>query len=113
MRMSARLPTHLEVGALIRAVESSGGFAMVLQKGERDAGSLSVVAIDAVQHSILYERMPQADGSRNFVASKIEDTDNQRLFSDYLARRCEQDRDMWLIEVNIADAERFIATLND
>ena len=41
--MDARLPAHVEVSGLIRAVESAGGFAMVLQKGERDAGTILVL----------------------------------------------------------------------
>ncbi|MEN8858992.1 MAG: DUF1491 domain-containing protein, partial [Qipengyuania flava] len=33
--MDARLPAHIEVSGLIRAVESEGGFGVVLQKGEK------------------------------------------------------------------------------
>ncbi len=39
--------------------------------------------------------------------------DKQQEFSEYLARRRGQDQDMWLIEVDIADPERFVAGLND
>ena len=38
-----RLPTHLEVGGLIRAVQAAGGFATVIARGERDAGTLMLV----------------------------------------------------------------------
>ena len=41
--MQTRLPAHLEVAGLIRAVEAAGGFATVIAKGERDAGTLLVV----------------------------------------------------------------------
>ena len=34
-------------------------------------------------------------------------------FAEYLARRRSQDYDMWLIEVDIADPERFVAQLDD
>ena len=40
--MDARLPAHIEVFGLIRAVESEGGFGVVLQKGEKDAGTILV-----------------------------------------------------------------------
>jgi hypothetical protein len=57
--------------------------------------------------------MPQLDGSRLFIATKREAPDNHQEFSEYLARRRAQDPDMWLIEVDIADPERFVAGLND
>ena len=44
--MDARLPTHVEVSGLIRAVEAAGGFATVLSKGERDAGTIALVALE-------------------------------------------------------------------
>ena len=71
------------------------------------------MAILLAEAAVLYERMPQLDGSRLFIATKREETDKQQEFSEYLARRRGQDQDMWLIEVDIADPERFVAGLND
>jgi hypothetical protein len=105
----ARLPAHLEASAIIRLAESQGGFATVLAKGERDAGTILIVTMCHGKGGTLYERMPQADGSRTFVAAKRENPENPSEFSEYLARRRAQDRDVWLIEVDIADPERFIA----
>ena len=59
-------------------------------------------------NSRLYERMPQADGNRGWHLAKREDRDNPREFSDYLDRRRMQDRDLWLIELDIPQGERFI-----
>ena len=111
--MSDRLPAHLEASAILRLAESQGGYATVLAKGERDAGTILLVMLCRGEAAVLYERMPQRDGSRLFVAAKRESSDNSQEFSDYLARRRVQDRDMWLIEVDIADPERFVAGLND
>lgn len=107
--MSARLPTHLEVSGIIRAVQAAGGFAMVLAKGERDAGTLALVTIGHGEPAALYERMPQLDGTRIFVRTKIQDIENPADFSEYLQRRSAQDCDLWLIELDIAHPERFIA----
>lgn len=108
--MDARLPTHVEVGGLIRAVEAAGGFATVLARGERDAGTVLIVTIDRTAGATLYERMPQLDGSRPFIAAKRENTDSPQEFADYLDRRRCQDPDCWMIELDVADAARFIAT---
>ncbi|WP_017663786.1 DUF1491 family protein [Porphyrobacter sp. AAP82] len=109
--MDARLPAHLEAGAIMRLAESEGGFATVLAKGEHDAGTILVVTLCRGREGILFERMPQRDGSRKFLAVKREDPENPQEFSEYLARRRRQDSDMWLIEVDIADRERFVARM--
>lgn len=109
--MDSRLPAHLEVGALRRLAESQGGFATVLSRGERDAGTIAIVIIGRDRLSALFERMPQLDGTRPFVRTKSEDIENKVDFSDYLNRRSQNDPDLWLIEVDVADAERFIAGL--
>jgi hypothetical protein len=108
-----RLPAHLEASAILRLAEAQGGFATVLAKGERDAGTILLVTLYRGAGAVLYERMPQLDGSRKFLAAKRENPENPHEFSEYLARRRHQDSDMWLIEVDIADAERFVAGLDE
>jgi hypothetical protein len=111
--VEGRLPAHLEAGAIMRLTESRGGFATVLAKGEHDAGTIVLVTLCRGTGGVLYERMPQLDGSRKFVATKRENPENPSEFSEYLARRRLQDSDMWLIEVDIADPERFVAGLDE
>jgi hypothetical protein len=106
--MDARLPAHLEVSALIRQVQSAGGFAMVLHKGEAEAGTILLVLCENGTKSRSYERMPGADGTRNWHRSKTEDPENKQEFNQYIARRHEQDADLWIVELDIAQAERFI-----
>ena len=103
-----RLPAHLEVSGLIRAVESAGGFATVLARGEREAGTILVVCCVYGANSRLFERMPRADGTREWTLIRTQDSDNMDEFSEYLARRRKQDDDLWIVELDIARAERFI-----
>lgn len=110
--MSERLPAHLEASTILRFAESQGGFATVLAKGERDAGTILLVTLYRGEGATLYERMPALDGSRSFVATKAENPENPQDFSEYLARRRRQDADIWLIEVDIADPERFVAQID-
>jgi hypothetical protein len=111
--VTTRLPAHLEAAAIVRLAESQGGYATVLAKGERDAGTILLVMQYRGGAATLYERMPGLDGSRSFVAAKREDHENRQEFSEYCARRRSQDPDIWLIEVDIADPERFIAQFAD
>ena len=84
---------------------------MVLHKGERDAGTVLIVTMNRGEDMRLFERMPQLDGNRNFVATKLQDTEKPYEFFEYLTRRQDQDPDIWVLEVDIADPERFIALL--
>ncbi len=111
MTGGTRLPAHLEIGAIIRSAEVQGGMATVLAKGERDAGTILLVTISRGAGEQLYERMPQLDGSRVFVPTKSQDIEKKDEFSSYLDRRRSQDRDIWILEVDIDDPERFIAEL--
>jgi len=111
--MAPRLPAQLEASAIVRLAEAQGGFATVLARGEADAGTILLVTLCRGAGGMLYERMPQRDGTRKFLAAKRENSENPEEFSEYLARRRRQDADFWLIEVDIADPERFVAGLNE
>lgn len=106
--MEPRLPAHLEVAALLRQVQSAGGFATVLQKGERDAGTLLVVCCRNGAQRSIFERLPAADGTRSWSLSRTETPENQAEINQFLAKRGAQDPDLWVIELDIPNAERFI-----
>jgi hypothetical protein len=109
--MNARLPAHLEADAIRRLAESLGGFATVLAKGERDAGTIALVILCRGEGAALYERMPQLDGNRLFSRTRQQDTDNPQDFFAALEKRCDRDPDLWLIEADVPDSERFVAAL--
>jgi len=104
----SRIPAHLEVAGLIRAVEGEGGFATVIAKGERDAGTLLVVCCGRDRACAAYERMPQPDGDRAWALSRSQDPENPQEFWDYCDRRKRQDSDLWIVELDVPEGERFI-----
>ncbi|RDC61161.1 hypothetical protein HME9302_02380 [Alteripontixanthobacter maritimus] len=108
-----RLPAHLEASAILRLVSAQGGFGTVIAKGERDAGTIVIIVMPRGAPAQFLERMPELDGSRSYTVTRIEDPENKQEFSDYLARRQRQDRDLWILEADVEDAARFTATLPD
>jgi hypothetical protein len=64
------------------------------------------------QDSRVYERMPQADGSRAWHLAKRQDPLNPQEFNEYLTRRRTQDGDLWIVELDVAQGERFIQVAN-
>jgi hypothetical protein len=103
-----RLSTHIEVNALVRRVGAEGGFATVLARGERDAGTLLVVVLGRDKLSTAYERMPQMDGTRAWSLAKAEDAEKPGEFAAYLDRRKSHDPDLWIVELDVRDPERFV-----
>ncbi|KLE34313.1 DUF1491 family protein [Aurantiacibacter luteus] len=106
--MDARLPVHLEVSGLIRQVQAAGGFATVIAKGERDAGTLIIICGENGTKLRAYERMPQPGKDRKWVLAKAEDIEDPRDFADWCDRRRQQDPDLWILEIDIRDGERFL-----
>ena len=91
--MSARLPTGLLVGALLRRVN-----------GDAQGGSVLLVLADRDGRERLVERGIGPQGKDALIDSTPADD-----VADYCRRRRERDPDLWVIELNSPDAERFAA----
>jgi len=111
--MTGRLPAHLEVSGLIRQANAAGGFAMVLRKGERDAGTILVVLLENGRNARLFERIPQANGARKWTCTRQENPENKQDFAEYWARRGDRDPDLWVVELDVAQGERLIGNGDD
>lgn len=102
--MSTRLPTHLVVGALLRRVNDAGGMAVVLARGDAQTGGLLVSLADRAGEPRLVERAFDLDGTARLI-----DSTPSGAIDDYWRRRRAGDPDLWVIELDIADGERFAA----
>ncbi|WP_040509677.1 DUF1491 family protein [Gluconobacter morbifer] len=94
--MGARLKTGLWVRAVMRRISSDGDTAaMVLKKGDEDAGAVLFVLSDRAGHvGALRE-----DGS-HWERANV--TDGPSLEA-YLARQKQYDPDLWIIELEMKD----------
>ena len=104
----ARLPAHLEVSGLVRQVNASGGFAVVIARGEADGGTIMVVTSCNGMDFKAFERMPQANGERQWQAVRADTDGRSEQWRDWLTRRSAQDSDLWIVELDVANPERFI-----
>lgn len=80
----------------------------MLHKGEREAGTIVVLTTEKGGNARIYERMPTPDGDRLWALSRTQSTESSKEISDYLDRRAAQDSDLWIVELDIANGERFI-----
>lgn len=106
--MNDRLPTALAVNALVRLVDQAGGSAMVLARGDRDSGIVLLLVEQRGGPSQLFERGYGPDGRRAIVQVGPQDGDPGAVI-DYWQRRRRSDPDLWVVEVNVADAQRLAA----
>ena len=81
----------------------------MVKRGERTAGSILVCTCEKGRDSVLYERMPSLEKGREWVATKRQDSEKPSEFNDYLQFRGDRDSDCWIVELDIANAQRFIA----
>lgn len=102
--MSARLPSGLVASALIRRVHDAGGFATVLAKGDSDAGGLLLLLGGRRAVPRFVERGIGPDGRMALIDSTPPDD-----LESYWRRRRARDPDLWVIELDIAEDERFAA----
>lgn len=106
-----RLATHMQVSALVRQLAGDGDFATVIRKGDPVAGALLLLTREKGRNPALFERFPHADGSLKWQKIATQAIDNEQLIDEYLAKRVLIDPDLWIVELDVAFAERLTGLL--
>lgn len=107
--MTERLASHMLVGALLRRAGSEGGFATILAKGDATSGVILIQCLEKGRETGLFERVPDYAGGYRLVACGPDTDSAPGMAAEYLERRRRSDPDMWIVELDIPDAERFAA----
>ena len=105
--MSERLPTHLAVGALLRRVNDSGGLAVVRARGDAQGGAVLILIAEGRAVRAL-ERMRGLDDRDKLVPAGPA-ADDPAAIEDYWQNRRRRDPDLWVVELDVPHAERFVA----
>jgi hypothetical protein len=106
--VNPRLTSAMLVSAMIRRVNGAGGMATVLHKGEPDVGAIILICMEKGVVQSVRERVLAMDGGYQWAPVGPSEPGE---VDDYLARRRVRDPDLWLIELDIAQAERFAAEM--
>jgi hypothetical protein len=107
--MAERLPAHVEAAAIMRRVEAEGGFATILRKGDPDRGALTLILQERGDFHGILERELGPDFTYRWAFRKADEMPGSGSLADLIARKARFDADFWLIELDIAEPERFIA----
>ncbi|HST36903.1 MAG TPA: DUF1491 family protein [Allosphingosinicella sp.] len=106
-----RLASSVLATALLRRAEAEGGFGVVIAKGDASAGAIAVILAEKGKKACFLERLLQPDGAYAWQASR-QGVEDEGEFRAFLERRRAVDPDLWILELDIASAERFAAEMN-
>ena len=109
--MSQRLAAHVEATALMRRAESEGGFATIVRRGDPERGALVLLVASRGEHRACLERTLAPDGNYRWQEVGPKAGTEAPQLADWSQKRVRFDEDLWLIELDIAEPERFIAEI--
>jgi hypothetical protein len=107
--MDDRLPARLEASSLVRRAEAEGGFGMVIARGDPDRGALVLLIASRGAHVACLERGIGANGAYAWQIVGPAAGADANIVRDWSQKRRRFDPDLWLIELDVALPERFIA----
>lgn len=93
--------------ALIRRVNAAGGFATVLHKGDAERGAILVQTLENGAFQAFLERVESWSGTVQMVRCGPDHGSQTIELEQYISKRLMADRDLWVVELDIANAERF------
>ncbi|MES2445052.1 MAG: DUF1491 family protein [Pseudomonadota bacterium] len=105
----ARVTSAVMASALTRRVNQEGGSAAVLAKGDATSGGLLLLTYERGTNPRFFERGVGPTGEPALLASGPAALADEQAVTDYWQRRRARDSDLWVIELDIAQAERFAA----
>lgn len=104
-----RLRSRFLIDLLVRRTEAVGGFATILARGDDASGVILVQCSDRGVPGPLLERRLAIDGGHVWESVGPNDPDDLESSTNYRERRRKADPDLWIIELDIADAARLVA----
>ena len=80
-----------------------------MKKGDPDRGSILLFVSSRGRHVVCLERVLTLEGRYSWQAAGPAESASSADIADFLARRARFDDDLWAVELDIAQPERFIA----
>ena len=103
-----RLTSAVMVSAFIHLANQEGGFAAIASKGDPTSGAVLIQLLEKGRFVGLFERILDPSGQYSWSRVDSQSIEKKEEISEYYSRRKARDPDLWLIELDVPNAERFI-----
>ena len=107
--MNDRLPAKVEAAAIMRRVESQGDFATIIKRGDPDRGAITLLVREKGRISAIIERQLDTNFNYSWANLSADRPWDEADWRDFLEKKRKFDTDFWAIELDVADAQRFVA----
>jgi hypothetical protein len=101
-----RLTSDFQISAIKRLTEAGGDFATVLHKGEPTSGAILLIGQIRGRDPVLFDRYPSLDGISTWQPIPLQSEENDGEIATYWKKRVFRDRDLWVLELDVASPER-------
>ena len=95
----ANLKSKIWVQALIRQCDVNGASAMVVYKGDEDAGAVLVKINTLGQGCMVLSQVRTGEGQKAWMRATGEDWVDEAVADAYIERQRTYDEDLWVIEI--------------
>ena len=106
-----RLTSDFQISALKRLTEAGGDFATVLHKGDPTSGAILIIGQMRGKDPMLFDRYPSLDGTSAWQPITLQNEENDAEVATYWKKRVSRDRDLWVLELDVASSERLSGLL--
>ena len=108
--MGNRLTAAVEASAIVRKAAADGDFAAILRRGDEERGSLLLVIASRGRHVACLQRsLDFTSNAYRWVRSGPGAAAGSAEIRAFLEDQARFDPDLWQIELDVAQPERFIA----
>lgn len=94
-----QLPAHLWITAKVRQLNQEATPAFIIQKGEKNSGTLLVKVTKLDGTCCLYTQMRDLDGDLGWIHALKTNTPTEKEADAYIERVKTRDPDIWVVEI--------------
>ncbi|MCP1220895.1 DUF1491 family protein [Acetobacter orientalis] len=103
MTTTPRLRTHLHASAILRQAGQDGRSAMLLRKGDPDAGSILVILVERNGSAVVLSQTRTPEGEAAWLRASGATPLEPPELSSYIERQTRFDPDLWVLELDAPD----------
>lgn len=98
-----RIPTYLWLEAKMRELSTQGIGVYVVNRGDKAGGLVLLKISDMTGQCRVLTQQRNLDGDLLWMAALKEEITDEKSADEYIARACNRDPDLWVIEIEDRD----------